>query len=93
MLKVSEKINDLNDACSKSALFENLPLRAAVMSAAIPKKLQELLPLHTIISRIPENYARATFSAFLAARFVYKYGLNAHDFAFFEFVDTMVAGK
>lgn len=60
------------------------------MSRAIPNKLQELVPLEEIIRRIPDNYSRALFSAYLAARFVYKYGLAANDFALFEMVSTLL---
>jgi len=88
--KISEKINQLNDACAKSKLFENQSLRTAVMTLAVPKVLQELVPVKEIVDRVPENYSRALFSAFLAARFVYHYGLNAHDFAFFEYVSTLL---
>jgi glutamate dehydrogenase len=80
----------LNDACAKSKLFENQALRTAVMTLAVPKTLQDLIPVKEIVNRLPENYSRALFSAFLAARFVYHYGLNAHDFAFFEYVTTLL---
>jgi glutamate dehydrogenase len=88
--KISEKINALNDACAKSKLFDNLELRHAVLSQAIPGTLQSVVPINEIIARLPENYSRAIFSAFLAARFVYRFGLSAHDFAFFEFVSSLL---
>jgi len=65
--KVSEKINELNDAISQSTLYDNEKLRISIMSRAIPKKLQELIPIDEIIKRLPENYAKATFAAYLAS--------------------------
>jgi len=89
--KVSEKINELNDDIASSELFHNTELREQIMSLAIPRKLQELIPIDEILRRIPENYARATFAAYLASHFIYKYGLNASEFAFFEFISTEIS--
>jgi len=91
--KVSEKINKLNDIASGSELYNNEKLRTAVLREVLPKRLQELVPIEEILKRIPDNYARASFSSYLAAHFVYKFGLNAHDFAFFEFVDQLLSKK
>jgi len=85
--KVSDKINSLNDAISESKLYDvNNELRNTVMSRAVPKKLQELLGLEEVIKRLPDNYGKAMFGAWVAAHFVYAYGLNASEFAFFEFI-------
>jgi glutamate dehydrogenase len=63
------------------------------MAEAIPIQLQELVPggLETILSRLPDNYVKAYFCCHLASHFVYKYGLNAGEFAFFEFIDQYVS--
>jgi hypothetical protein len=36
--------------------------------------------------RVPEVYTKAIFSAYLASRYVYKHGIAANEFAFFEFM-------
>jgi len=85
--KVSDKINSLNDAISQSQLYDvNIALRSMVMSRAVPKKLQELVGIEEIIKRLPDTYGRAIFGAWLAANFIYKNGLAASEFAFFEFI-------
>jgi len=85
--KISEKINQLNDQISASSLYEKSELRNKIMGLAIPKKLQELVPLETIVERLPSAYGRAIFGAYLASHFVYKYGLSPSEFAFFEFLN------
>jgi len=47
-----------------------------------------MIPIDEILKRVPDNYARAIFAAYLASHFVYKYGLNASEFAFFEFIQS-----
>lgn len=88
--KISDKINSLNDAISASQLYDvNKELRNIVMSRAIPKKLQELVPVEDIIKRLPDTYGKAIFGAWVAAHFVYEYGLNASEFSFFEFIASL----
>jgi len=88
--KVSDKINSLNDAISNSQLYNvNRELRLTVMGRAVPKRLQELVGLEEVIKRLPDTYGRAIFSAWLAAHFVYYNGLNASEFAFFEFIANL----
>jgi len=50
--------------------------------------LLDLVGLDNIIKRVPNNYLKAIFSAFLASRFVYKYGLETSPFSFYEYVST-----
>jgi len=89
--EVSDKINTLNNAIRHSNLWSNTKLRRKVLSDAIPKELQKLLTIDTIIQRIPEAYAKAIFGAYLASHFVYKNGLSASEFAFFEFMTAVTA--
>jgi glutamate dehydrogenase len=84
--KLSDKINTLNDLIQASALYDNKQLRDRVLSEAIPKRLLELLGLEKITSRVPVAYTKAVFGSYLASRFVYKYGINSSDLAFFEYM-------
>lgn len=85
--KVSEKINRLNDFVQDSeTLWANVPVRNAVLKKALPKSLVELVGLESIIARVPENYLKAIHAAFLASQYVYKHGLAANEFSFFEFM-------
>jgi len=83
---VSEKINNLNRFVTGSTLWDNKPLRDTVLTDAIPKKLLELKPLDDVLKRVPEAYSKAIFASFLASRYVYQHGIDANEFAFFEFM-------
>jgi len=84
--KVSEKINELENTISRSPLWNQIHLRKRILTEALPPLLVELLGLEKILARVPEAYLRAIFGGFLAARYVYKHGLNANEFAFFEYM-------
>lgn len=84
--KLSDKINNLNDSIQQSILWQDQDLRYAVLSEALPQGLLKLLGIEKILKRVPENYMKAVFGAYLASRYVYKYGITAPEFAFFEFM-------
>jgi len=83
---VSDKINSLNLFVNKSSLYDNPILRKNVLQQAIAKVLLQTVDLNTILARVPETYMRSVFSAYLASRYVYKFGVDANEFAFFEFI-------
>jgi len=86
--KLSDKINAFNDAVQNSSLWEYKDLRSTVMKRALPSTLLNLLGLEAVLKTIPENYAKAIFGSYIASRYVYKYGLSAPEFAFYEFVQN-----
>eukprot|EP01126_Amoeba_proteus_P062656 TRINITY_DN8557_c0_g2_i3.p1 TRINITY_DN8557_c0_g2~~TRINITY_DN8557_c0_g2_i3.p1 ORF type:complete len:986 (+),score=217.93 TRINITY_DN8557_c0_g2_i3:378-3335(+) len=86
---ISKKINALNDSIESSSLYENMELRLNIMRKAIPQTLQNFRPLEEIICRLPVNYARAIFNSYLSSTFIYQYGLEPNDFAFFEFIESL----
>lgn len=62
-------------------------IRNLVLSEACPPVLLELVGgVEGLCQRVPENYVRAIFGAYLASRYVYRYGLETNPFDFFEFV-------
>jgi glutamate dehydrogenase len=71
-------------------LWDNEALRTKVLSTYCPKVLLDLAGLDNVIQRVPINYLKAIFSAFLASRFVYTYGLDTSPFAFYEYVNTQM---
>lgn len=89
--RVSDKINNLNMFVQNSNLWTNIKVRNAVMIKAIPKRLTDQLGLDVVLERVPENYTKAIFAAYLASRYVYQYGVNAHEFAFFEFMQNLTS--
>jgi len=91
--KLSDKINAFNDAVQASTLWSNKQLRSVVMTQALPRTLLKLLGLDTVLQRVPENYTKAIFGSYIASRYVYKYGLSAPEFAFYEFVENYLLQK
>ncbi|RUP42940.1 Glutamate/Leucine/Phenylalanine/Valine dehydrogenase-domain-containing protein [Jimgerdemannia flammicorona] len=83
---LSYAIVQLQEQLQKTKLWDNVELRRIVLEEAFPKLLLNKLGLETLLARIPENYVRAIFGAYLASRFVYRYGISPSQFAFFEFM-------
>jgi len=84
----SEKINKIKDVIGHSSLFEDKVLREKVLRRALPRELVSLLSFEVIMTRLPENYIQSIFAAYIASRFVYKFGLSGAEFEFFEFMHT-----
>lgn len=89
--EVSAKINSLNTTIKSSSLWDRPDLRKKVISEALPKTLLKTISVETAMQRIPEAYLRAIFGCYLASHFVYKYGISASEFAFFEFMQGYLA--
>ncbi|KAG0172561.1 NAD-dependent glutamate dehydrogenase [Apophysomyces sp. BC1034] len=83
---LSTAIVQLNEQLQSTGLWDNVELRHAVLLKAFPNLLLEKLGLETLLKRVPENYVKAIFGAYLASQFVYKYGAHPDNFAFFEFM-------
>ncbi|ORX53127.1 NAD-dependent glutamate dehydrogenase [Hesseltinella vesiculosa] len=84
--ELSIAIVQLQEQLQSTGLWDNKPLRETVLNRAFPKLLLEKLGLPTLMKRVPENYIKAIFGAYLASQFVYKYGAQPDHFAFFEFM-------
>ena len=84
--QLSFAIVKLNEELQHTSLWDNVELRKCILSEAFPALLLNKLGLDTLLERIPEAYVRALFGSFLASRFVYQYGIEPNQFAFFEFM-------
>eukprot|EP00732_Lithocolla_globosa_P000355 Lithocolla_globosa_v1_NODE_101_length_6343_cov_18.219454.p1 type:complete len:1015 gc:universal NODE_101_length_6343_cov_18.219454:3103-59(-) len=73
-----------------SQFWENLVLREKVLKQALPKTLLEKLGYDVIEKRVPEPYMKAIFCTFLASRFVYQYGIETSQFAFFNYMSQFL---
>ena len=82
--KLSWAITDLDEELQHSDLWTNETIRRAVLADALPQLLLEKIGLDTIIERVPDNYLRAIFGSFLASRFVYEFGSQPSQFAFYD---------
>ncbi|KAI8803000.1 Glutamate/Leucine/Phenylalanine/Valine dehydrogenase-domain-containing protein [Cladochytrium replicatum] len=84
--ELSFAIINLHDELQHTNMWDNVPLRTIVLQEAFPKLLQEQVGIETLMKRVPESYVKAIFGSYLASRFVYKYGVNPSQFAFFEYM-------
>jgi len=84
--QLSWAITDLDEELQHSELWTNETIRYGVLRDALPALLLEKIGLETIVSRVPENYLRAIFGSYLASRFVYEFGGQPSQFAFFDFM-------
>jgi glutamate dehydrogenase len=83
---VSEKINRIKDAVASSSLFENKVLVRKVIAKGAPPSLVEKVGVDRILKRVPETYLKALFASRIAGQYIYKYGLDANEINFFEFL-------
>ena len=81
---LSWAITDLDEELQKSDLWLNEKTRNGILKDALPNLLLEKIGLETIIERVPDSYLRAIFGSYLASRFVYEFGSQPSQFAFFD---------
>ncbi|KAG6002753.1 glutamate dehydrogenase (NADP(+)) gdh1 [Claviceps pusilla] len=89
--KLSNAITTLDEELQHSDLWINEKIRHAVLQDALPNLLLQKIGLSTIISRVPDSYLRAIFGSYLASRFVYEFGSEPSQFAFFDFMSKRMA--
>ncbi len=83
---ISEKINQIMDAIYSSELFNDEDLFQKVIKCCCPEVLIEQIGFQKILERVPLSYLKAIFASRLASRYVYKYGLDANEIDFIEFI-------
>ncbi len=84
---ISEKINQIKDAINQSDLFNDKALLKKVIEVGVPKSLVQKVGLNRLLTRVPENYLRALFASRLAGRYVYRFGLDANEVDFYQFIE------
>ncbi|KAM4062312.1 glutamate/Leucine/Phenylalanine/Valine dehydrogenase [Hirsutella rhossiliensis] len=89
--KLSLAITDLDEELQQSDLWTNEKIRHDVLKDALPALLLQKIGLETIVSRVPESYLRSIFGSYLASRFVYEFGSEPSQFAFFDFMSKRMA--
>ncbi|KAK9475374.1 Glutamate/Leucine/Phenylalanine/Valine dehydrogenase-domain-containing protein [Dipodascopsis tothii] len=83
---LSNAITSLTEELQNSNLWDDETFRNAILAEALPKLLLDKLGLATIIERVPLAYMKSIFGSYLAGRFVYEFGAEPGQFAFFEFM-------
>ncbi|KAJ1818046.1 NAD-dependent glutamate dehydrogenase [Coemansia sp. RSA 2599] len=89
--ELSVAIVELRKNLESTNLWDNAALRRLIMREALPKRLLKEVELDTVLARVPLNYLKAIFGAYLASHFVYEYGTDPGQFAFFEFMSRYSA--
>lgn len=82
--KLSVAITELDEKLQQSDLWTNETIRYGILKDALPQLLLKEIGLETMVARIPESYLRSIFGSYLASRFVYEYGAEPSQFAFFD---------
>ena len=82
---ISQKINSLSDYISEVLEMES-PLAKKILQRALPNLLLSQCSFERIFARVPQNYLRAVAATWVASRYVYKYGIEASEFSFYQFM-------
>ena len=82
---ISQKINSLADYISE-VLDMTSPLARKILRRALPNILINQCTFERIIARIPQNYLRAVAATWVASRYIYKNGIEASEFSFYQFM-------
>ena len=84
--ELSWAIVKLKEELVNCSLWDSKGIRTKVLQEALPSVLVKEIGFDKVVDRVPDAYLRAIFGTYLASRFVYKYGINAPQMAFFEFI-------
>lgn len=82
--KLSVAITVLDEELQHSDLWKNERIRKIVLRDALPQLLLDKIGLDTIVERVPKAYLCAIFGSYLASRFVYEFGSQPSQFAFYD---------
>lgn len=82
---LSQKINSLADYISE-VIDMNSALAEKILRRALPNILVNQCSFDRIIARVPQNYLRAVAATWVASRYIYKNGIEASEFSFYQFM-------
>lgn len=89
--QLSWAITDLDEDLQHSDLWTNETIRYGVLRDALPPLLLNRIGMDKIVERVPESYLRSIFGSYLASRFVYEFGSQPSQFAFYDFMSKQMA--
>jgi len=93
---ISSKITKMQDTIMEKfedmSVAEREQLVRRVLTIAIPPLMLQKLGIEGILERVPANYIAAIVGAWVASRFVYKYGIGATEVSFFFFLRGLLSG-
>ena len=89
--ELSSSLNVLQVELEDSVLYDQVESRRNVLIRAIPKTLVDKVGIDALMKRLPEEYLRALWSAYVSSHFVYEAGVGASQVAFFLFFSNFAA--
>ncbi|KAK1932694.1 Glutamate/Leucine/Phenylalanine/Valine dehydrogenase family protein [Babesia divergens] len=93
---LSSKIIRLKkDIMDSNTLWEDSDLVMSVMGKVIPHSLQKLIPIESIMQKLPERYMRAMFASYLASTFYYSQNFtdDTSVFAFYDYIKLLKCNR
>lgn len=87
--ELSTTLNKLQDDLELSDLYDNVVGRKNVLARAFPKTLVDKFGLDELMKRLPEQYQRAAWSAWVSSNYIYQNGLDATNVDFFHFFSKL----
>ena len=72
-----------------SDLYDNIASRKNVLHHAFPKTLIDKVGLDELMLRLPEQYQRAVWSAWVSSNYIYECSLSASNVDFFHFFSRL----
>eukprot|EP00455_Lapot_gusevi_P048850 TRINITY_DN6819_c0_g2_i8.p2 TRINITY_DN6819_c0_g2~~TRINITY_DN6819_c0_g2_i8.p2 ORF type:complete len:148 (+),score=51.25 TRINITY_DN6819_c0_g2_i8:219-662(+) len=84
--ELSEKIVLIRTNVLKSNIFADKQFLRFVIDTYTPKTIKTVVPIDTLLQRVPEAYLHAICSMWIASDYVYKYGSAGTEFDFFEYM-------
>lgn len=82
--ELSEKIVLIRTNVLKSNIFADKQFLRFVIDTYTPKTIKTVVPVDTLLQRVPEAYLHAICAMWIASDYVYKYGSAGTEFDFFE---------
>ncbi|ORX34425.1 glutamate dehydrogenase [Kockovaella imperatae] len=87
--ELSSTLNNLQHELEISDLYENIQSRKNVLRRAMPKTLVDTIGLETLMERLPEQYQRAVWSAWVSSNYIYACSMQASNVDFFHFFSKL----
>ncbi|TYJ56279.1 hypothetical protein B9479_002966 [Cryptococcus floricola] len=87
--QLSSTLNQLQHELEQSDLYENVESRKNVLVQAIPKTLVDKVGLDVLMQRLPEQYQRAAWSAWVSSHYIYECSMEASNVDFFHFFSKL----
>lgn len=86
---LSDRILEVTTAIELSQLFEDARLVRNVLETYIPRRIRESAGFDAVLETIPRSYLKAAFARAIAARFVYRFGIDPGYEEYRRFIEEL----